>query len=200
MTARTCLDCSTTITRHGKSGCCRPCAARRTHADPAFRARLEAASRAAKRSPASRARASEAALRTEAERRGDPAWHAYKVASGRRLRAEYDASPEAQLRNSAMRAAAGRKISDTRHAWCPIEYRPAYRAIRDKDVPAAEARRMVEELILADRAREAARFAALPLLERQLARVAAGAKVVPTFKPQFAGPSYTLGGVAPEAM
>ena len=58
--------------------------------------------------------------RVEAERRDDPAWRAYKQEGGRRLRAFYDASPEAQAAQLATRASVGRKLRAKALAWCPI--------------------------------------------------------------------------------
>lgn len=49
------------------------------------------------------------------------------------------------------RIAAGRKLSETRMGWCPLEYRDEYRRlVRSKLVSAAEARRMIEDMIAAD--------------------------------------------------
>ena len=49
------------------------------------------------------------------------------------------------------RKAVGRLQSDRRLAWCPAEYRDLYmHLLKKKHVPAAEARRLVEEQMTAD--------------------------------------------------
>ena len=113
-------------------------------ADGVKRERRLAALRAAKATPEHRERARLARERLERERAGDPKWEAYKRASGRRLQAQYRTSPDAQAKRLAAMDGVGEKISDYRLAWCPREYRDAYRALREKDVPAPEARRMIE--------------------------------------------------------
>ena len=49
--ARTCSDCSSTIGKHSKSGRCKACAMRVMHADPAYAARRDAATREMNRRP-----------------------------------------------------------------------------------------------------------------------------------------------------
>lgn len=70
-------------------------------------------------------------------------------------------------------------------AWCPDQRLEEYRKLQ-KAVGAAEARRMIEE--------------DMTPFERQLARVRAGAAVVPKFSARRADHDFTLGGIAPEAM
>ena len=113
-------------------------------ADNANSERRLAALRVAKSTPEHRDRCRAARERVEQERADDPSWLAYKRASGRRLQAQYQASPEAQAKRLASMAGVGAKISEHRLGWCPPEQRDAYRALREKDVPAVDARRMIE--------------------------------------------------------
>lgn len=73
----------------------------------------------------------------------------------------------------------------SRLAWCPENRLAEYKTVQ-KAVGAVEARRIIE--------------ADMTPLERQLSRLRTGATLVSTFKASRAGPSFTLGGVAPEAM
>ena len=126
-----------------------------------------------------------ARARVEAERRDDPQWKTYKQAAGKRLRAHYDADPAAQAANLAKRQIVGRKLSAQRLAWCPPARLAEYTRLRRKH-GADEARRQIE--------------ATLTPFERQLARVAAGARLVT--KPIIikADHAFTLGGVASGAL
>jgi len=135
---------------------------------------------------------SAARAKTEAERRDDPQWKAYKVASGRRLRADYNASEAGQAANRAKRASVGQKARERMLAWCPADRRDEYTKLREK-IGAPEARRMMEADIAL---RESARLAAMTPFERQMERVKNGARVVD--KPVFrkADHDFTLGGVA----
>jgi len=178
---RTCSDCPAPITRQSKTGRCRSCAARNNHRDAAFVARLQAASANGKRTPEARAKARETSLRREAERKDDPAWHAYKVATGKQLRALYDASPEAQAANLAKRAAVGEKNRFRTLGWLPDRLRHQYQSARTM-FGAAEAKR----IMMAD----------LTPFERQMARIAAGAPLVAAPDTRTGGPAYTLGGIS----
>jgi hypothetical protein len=151
--------------------------------------------------PEHRAKMKVVAARTQEERRDDPKWRAYKRAAGQRLRALYDASPEAQAANLAKRALVGRKVSRRALAWCPLAYRDEYRRLRDAgNIPAAEARQMILDLIAADERAEAARIAALTPLERQLKKIRNGAKISTKVPMPSRVHGFTLGGVAPEAL
>ena len=178
---RTCLDCPKPVTRQSKTGRCHSCAARHNHRDPAFVARLQAASAAGKRTPESRAKARESSLRREAERKDDPAWHAYKVATGKRLRALYNDSPEAQAANRAQRASVGEKNSRRMLGWLPDRLRHEYESARTM-FGAAEAKRIM--------------MTELTPFERQMARIAAGAQLVAAPDTRTGGPAYTLGGIS----
>ena len=178
---RTCSDCPSSITKASKTGRCRPCAGRHNHRDAAFVARLHAASAEAKRTPAARARAKASGLRREAERKDDPAWRAYKVSTGKRLRAMYDACPEAQAANLAKRALVGEKLRARTLGWLPDRHRKQYEYLRTM-LGAVEAKR----IIMQD----------LTPFEQQMARIAAGAKLVDAPDLRTGGPEYTLGGIS----
>lgn len=177
----TCSECSATITAKAKTGRCRPCAARAILSDPAFAARFRSASAEARRTPEARAKARAISLQREQERKGDPAWRAYKIASGKRLRAEYDANPEWQAANAATRADVGRRQSFRALGWLPDRLREQYVSLRQL-VGAAEAKRMTME--------------ELTPFERQLARIAEGARIVAAPDLRTGGPEYTLGGIS----
>ncbi|KHA63420.1 hypothetical protein [Sphingomonas sp. Ant20] len=178
---RTCLDCTTPVTRQSKTGRCRSCAARHNHRDPAFVARLHAASATGKRTPEARAKARESTLRREAERKDDPAWRAYKVAAGKRLRALYDSSSDARAANLAKRAIVGEKNSRRTLGWLPDRLRREYESARTM-FGAAEAKRIM--------------MTELTPFERQMARIAGGAQLVAAPDTRTGGPAYTLGGIS----
>lgn len=190
--SRTCITCAAPITRQSTTGRCRTCATRVCHADPVMSERRKAAHRAACADPAYRARMSAARARTEAERKNDPKWRAYKVASGKRLRAAYDASAEGQALNQAKRALVGEKARERMLSWCPVDRRADYRTLREK-TGAADARRMIEADIAQ---REAARLAAMTPFERQMERVRNGAQLVAKPDTRRSAHDFTLGGVA----
>ena len=185
MSARICLECPATLGPRNVSGRCRSCASRAALRDPERAERRMAAQRAAMACPEYRARKRAERARIEAERRDDPAWHAYNVASGQRLRAQYDASPEARAKNLAKRTHVGRQNSLRRLGWLPDARRREYINMRSR-LGAAEAKRRI--------------LASMTPFERQLARVAGGATLVDRFVPPTRTYSFTLGGVAPEAM
>ena len=178
---RTCSDCTSPITKASKTGRCRPCAGRHNHRDAAFVARLHAASVVAKRKPEARAKAKASGLRREAERKDDPAWRAYKVAAGKRLRAMYDSCPEAQAANLAKRAAVGEKNRARALGWLPDRLRRQYEYLRTT-FGAAEAKRITMQ--------------DLTPFERQMARIAGGAQLVDAPDFRTGGPEFTLGGIA----
>lgn len=58
---------------------------------------------------------------------------------------------------SASRIAAGKSSSATKLAWCPPEYRDEYkRLVKRQNIPAAQARPMIEDMVAADARRYAA--------------------------------------------
>ena len=97
------------------------------------------------------------------------------------------------------RRQAGRRLGksgaghEARHMkWCPLDLRPAYRALIAAGASRPEARREIERRMEAKRARQGRRLS----FEEQLEAVRNGAGLVPKFTvPADTGP-YTLGGVA----
>jgi len=196
---RTC-PCGAPIGPKNVSGTCRPCTAARIFNDPVNRARNREKVAATIRSPAGRALKSQIALQRHADRRDDPAWQAILSASGKRLRAAYDADPEAQARRKAGASAALHAYAERRMGWCPEERRDEYRRLR-KALGAAKARASIEE----DMRRKAAAQPRAPGAPRmsfaeQQARVAAGAGLVAKVQVRRPDPTMTLGGVASAAL
>lgn len=200
--ASTCRDCPTTISTQSKSGRCHPCAMRSFNSDPVALAKRKAAITAYWDRPGVReARGRKLAARNRAmpqEQRDKLRPH------GRRIYAEHLNTPEARARSMApeARARAAAKQTDTKLADIPPHRRGEYRRLcSSQRLSAADAKR----IILDDEKRKAtprqASTAKAPLtFEEQLARVAAGATLVPTFKYRRPDPEMTLGGVAPEAI
>jgi hypothetical protein len=102
----------------------------------------------------------------------------------------------ARSRSPEARAKGGAKYTENRLGWCPPEMRDEYRHLmRSKRYSAAEARAIIEASIPTPAA--AAPAPRRPMsFEEQLAAVAAGAALIPTFHPSRAAPEMTLGGVA----
>ena len=178
---RSCSQCGEPITRHSKTGLCKPCATRANRADPEKEARRVAGVARKAKTPEFRNNQRRARLRLEAERRDDPVWKAKQREHGRRLRASYDADPAARAANLARRAAVGAMLSAQRLAWCPPEKRDHYQVLRKRKGAA------VAKAIIMD---------AMTPFERQLARVRMGAKLVAAPDTRPTGPAYSLIGNA----
>lgn len=177
----TCSDCSVPITSDSATGRCKPCASRQTRKDPVFEQRRIAGLRRTFGTPEYRAAKSLERQAYEATRKDDPAWQAYKRASGKRLRADFEADPEAQAKSLAKRSAVGRLMTDRLLAWCPEDRRDDYRRL-SKKVGRVEARRMIE--------------AEMTPFERQLSRLRAGARLVAKPDTRPTSPAYSLVGNA----
>jgi hypothetical protein len=136
-------SCGAPISATNASGLCRPCVARRNASDPVIRQRQRDGINA---------------------RMADPVYRAEHiarcVANGRNISDEVRERRRetGRLKAAALRAANaaippetrienGRKRSDTVLAWCPPEWRPKYRDLKKRGRPAAEARRIVLDLI-----------------------------------------------------
>lgn len=187
---RTCSDCPAPITRQSKTGRCRQCSLAHINASSEIRARQRSAVRAyalqpeVRRACAARLAAHAANMSDEERiRRREQGQHiAATVLQTDRVRA---------LSNSpAAKAKAGAARTNTVLAWCPPAYRDQYRTLTvSQRLPAAEARRLIEEQIATDRAR-------MTPFERDMARLAAGAQLVSAPDFRTAGPAFTLGGIA----
>lgn len=208
---RTCIDCGVGISRFSKTGRCHPCASRAPEArarkgklSPEQRERRAAAARALSADPAiiakRAAKAKETYRRPEvkarhraaclaAQERMDPEVRERQRASGR----AHGAANLASTRSPESRARAGAAIRRTRMAWCPEAYWPLADRLKRAGIRLDERKRMIAEQIAVD---ERARLAAMTPFERQLARVAAGAKLVEVTPLRRSDPDYTLGGVS----
>ena len=140
-----------------------------------------AGQRATMATPEHREKMRRSRKRVEAERRDDPAWQAYKRAGGLKLRAAFEANPEAMKRLLATRPAVGAKLAEKALRWCPADRRAEYTRLRKKHGK-DEARRLI--------------VAEMTSFERQMMRVREGAKLVTVQPIRSAEPSYTLGGVS----
>jgi hypothetical protein len=90
--------------------------------------------------------------------------------------------------------AAGREsIRRKRLEWCPEQYWPLNRELRNKHLTLAERQEIIGKMV-ADA--EAARLAAMSPFERQAEKIRNGGKVVDAFKPTTTDHAFTLGGVA----
>lgn len=177
MTARTCLDCPKSITPKSKTGRCVACSAKARWADPAHRA--------AHRAGAKRGAAKRLANPAEAER-----LRAVMLANRR-------TDPDVIARANASR-------DRTVMGWCPPEHRELNRHLRARGVLLPERKALIAEQVAIEERRaaaaEAARMAALSPLERQLAKVRAGARIVEVRPMRRADYAFTLGGVATGAL
>ena len=191
MTERLCAGCPRTISAKNKTGRCRSCCARAITACPKARAKARASLIERMRDPETRAqhvaRSTAGIRRKMAE---DPAFAANRREQGRRCGLSL-ASHKAHPAGSPSRIRAGQSVSATRLAWCPPTYRDAYRGlIKRHGIKGAEARRMIEAQVAADRAR-------MSPFERQMDAVMRGAAI--TIEPVMPVRAYdfTLGGGSP---
>ncbi len=225
----TCRDCSAPLGPRNQTGYCRSCSVKRSNADPVICARRRAGIAAKFDDPAYRAahvaRCIENSRSVSGEALERRREHGRKMSSvlrtnaasfSKEMRAENGRKrsetvlawcpPEwrekyrdlkkrgrtaAEARSLVLRLAAG-AAEPTKYAqqkaklaWCPPARLDEYRRAA-KSMGAAEARRIIE--------------ADMTPFERQMARVAAGAKLIEVRPLRRAEHAYTLGGVSPEAM
>lgn len=136
---------------------CKSCSARVNGARPERRAKASAAMKARMMDPAYRAaHLSRTTNGTRKRLATDPAFVEFRREQGRAL-GNRKLGMTHHGAGSALRAANGRKSSETKLAWCPIEYRAEYRRlIKSQNLKAAEARPIIEDMIAADARRYAA--------------------------------------------
>lgn len=137
-----CGGCSAQLGPKNKSGLCRSCLTRRNNADPATQARRIAALREAAKDPVTRS------IRAERLRSycSDPVVQAKRREIGKRLYAVTLGSEKGRAAAYAPEVIArrGKTLTANRLAWCPPEYRDAYKLLNQhKGVPAAEARKII---------------------------------------------------------
>lgn len=184
----TCSDCPSPISRQSTTGRCRRCALAVTQSTQQWRDRQRAGAKARLKDPTFRA-AQVRRLRAANDRAwNDPDKRASMLAMLAANRAR-SFTPEARANWLAGRPEAARKRSETVMGWCPPEYREQYRELRykGKRLKAAEARRVIEEKIAADRA-------LMTPFERQLAKVRAGANIIEIRPARAPDPAYSLTG------
>lgn len=138
-----CSDCPAAISARNKSGRCRPCSTLRNNTDPVLVDRRNEAIRRRFDDPEIRA--------AHCKRMSD--WNRNLPESVRESRRQHGRNKVAKLLAAAMaitpetRAENGRKRTDTVLAWCPEEWRDHYRAIKIKGKRAADAKRIILDLI-----------------------------------------------------
>jgi hypothetical protein len=181
--AMTCLDCPTPLARTNKSGRCSPCGNRHRESDPEFRARRVAGIRKAMENPERRKVAVETMRRAGRAALANPKHRAWMVEHGKRLARDVLRRPDVMEKTKAAVSKARKLRAERDLAWCPPEYRGMLERLkRSKKMPAAEAK--------------AAILAQMTPFERQMARVAAGARLVEAFRPVRADYAMTLAGVS----
>lgn len=158
---KTCLDCQAPISRQATR--CKPCAMRRVNACPVVAKARADAIRAKFTDPDRLATARNVIRQNREAAQNNPATRARMVEHGKRQYARYLDTPEMRAAVLATRPASGAKRTATVLAWCPPDYRDAYRKLQRK-YRAAVARPMIIERIAAD---EKARIAAMSPFERQ---------------------------------
>lgn len=194
---RVCSDCEAQISRQSKTGRCKSCCARWLNRDPEMTARRRAGQAAFFARPEVRRQLAARAVRLAANL--TPEQIEARRAQGRHTAATVLRRPDviAASNSPEAKAKAGRGRTNTVLAWCPPEYRDRYRELKNRCLMrAAEARAMIEEEIAADKRRAKAAHGALTSFERDMAKIAAGARVVDVVPLRKADPAFTLGGVA----
>jgi hypothetical protein len=173
---KTCADCAKPISDISASGRCRPCQRALHNRIPEMTAKRAEGRRRTMADPLKYARQCAIAAANVRKAMQNPEIRARFVEAGKRQAALYYPTLVAKLQDPEFRKAVGRKISATRLAWCPPEYREAYLALaRSKAGTAAEVREMIFAQIRADRDRA---IAALSPFERQDLALERGAKIV----------------------
>jgi hypothetical protein len=170
-----CLDCGEGLGPKNKSGRCRPCGNTFRNADPEFRRKRAEGIRRRFADPLHRKKMKFVIGENARKARQNPLYMSALRRRGYQLAATYLNDPEIRARNIAAIKAAGPKMSDTKLAWCPREWRDEYRRLTiRKRVPTAEARAMILDQIAAEK-RKANK---LSPFERQDRALASGAKLV----------------------
>lgn len=146
MADRLCIDCGTPVSRCS-TGRCRPCSTYRLNTDPAIAAHRKAQLAAYAATPEGKAKMRAGMARYVANM--PEAHREQRRANGRHLARTALNSPEARAKNLSpeKRAEAGRKRSETVLAWCPPEWRAKYKDLTNRGRKAADAKRIVLDLI-----------------------------------------------------
>lgn len=164
---RCAAGCGRELKKPGKTGLCRVCFPRQPKS-AATRTKMRKAAFKRVGDPAFKARWVEAVRAGVAASMENPVERERRVAWGRQMGLEHGAAMSALLgpAGSPKRMANGRKVSATKLAWCPLEYRATYRDLtKVRGIPTVEAKRMVLDQVEADRRRFVA-TGTLPQAER----------------------------------
>lgn len=188
MTGRVCCDCSAVVSVQNKTGRCRPCALRHQNADPEFQARRKARLAIVVADPVAKARHRAGCKRAGAARKADPVMVEVMRENGRRYGA-----PNLRCVTPEQRAVAGKTKQARELAWCPREHWGLNQKLKRGGYLLPERKAMIADVV---RKEERARLAAMTGLERQMERLANGAKLVAKFEPRRAEHAFTLGGVS----
>lgn len=141
-----CKSCGCGITAQAKSGYCKSCANRIRNSTPEFRAKVSAGQRRLMSDPDFAEKKRRIAIRNVQKAMLDP----QKRERARELAMEHLAlafTPEAIARKEAMLKEKGRRVSETRMAWCPPEFRDLHRKnIRSRRMSLAQSQAMIAEL------------------------------------------------------
>lgn len=176
--------CEAALGPKNKSGLCRSCRLAACRADPVIEAKRREATLAANRDPMNRAKRSETM-------RGIPMAipMEVRIATGKAAYRRNLNTPEARAKNKEAVAKANKARAEARLFWCDPKYRADYRRmVQRQNVKAADAKRMILELMEADR-RRVASAPPVPFAEK-LAKVEAGkATLVPSIAPQHLTPT-----------
>lgn len=205
---RSCIDCPAKISRQNRTGRCRPCALVAMNRDPVARARRVAALMAGLATPEGREKRLAGLQRFNSNL--PPEEIERRRVHGRHIAATVLNRPDVRAKSNApdVRRRANVSRVEVMLGWCPAAYRDQHRRnVTSKRMSAAESRRAIEteiaEVAAADQARrDEARRAGGPRMtfEEQLARVRAGATLVPKIALRRPDPAFTLGGVGSAAL
>jgi ribosomal protein L40E len=190
--SRTCVDCAAPISRQATR--CRNCSVAHVNQRPDVAEARNAAIRAKFADPAHRAKMQAAARRAGETARSNPSFRAWLIENGRHLYATRLNTPASRAAVLASRPVSGAKRTETVLGWCPPEYRDEYRLLARR-WGAVEARRLTLEQVAADEKR---RLADLSPFERQDRALRNGARLVPVQRISPQGHATTLGGVVGE--
>ncbi len=140
---RTCMDCPTELGARNLTGRCKSCATRHNNADPVAAEKRRQG--IARRFADPEYRAAHAARCASMNRHISPEVREQRRQHGHRMTATLRAANDKITKDQRMAAGAAR--SATVLAWCPPEWREKYRDLKRRGRPAADAKRLVLDLI-----------------------------------------------------
>lgn len=161
---------------------CSSCRMKALRADPEMEAKRVATFRARFADPDFKAKHCAASAERLAKWRETDEGAAFVKANGKANLVEANSPENTQKRIRAIRAAL--------MGWCPEDRWDEYRKMA-RSMPAPEARRIIEADIAA---KERARFKALSPFERDMERIANGARIVEQFRPRKTDHAFSIVG------